>query len=91
MATMTNESENRLQNDRRDEQTIEHRAVFARYYGIDDDGEVEEKETVSIDHAGGLDAVAAQCADYGLEADLLDCVGCYLGRVVNDGSIECKA
>ena len=88
---MTNDSDNRLQNEQLNVRTNEQRAVFARYYGIDDDGEVEERETVSIDHAGGLDAVATRCGDNGLEADLLDRVGCYLGRVVNDGSIEWKA
>ena len=51
------------------------------------DEELTENEQCRRDNS----EPAPSLDDYGLEADLLDCVGCYLGRVVNDGSIEWKA
>ena len=63
-------------------------AVFARFYGIDDDGEVVTLETVKIADFGGPAAVASRCAAAGEEADLVDAVGFTLGRVINDGSLD---
>lgn len=67
-------------------------AFFARFWSLadDDDFDVVERETVRIAHVGGIEAITIRCIDFGEEADLLDCVGFFVGRVHCDGSIEWK-
>ena len=64
-----------------------HGAEFARFYGFDEEWELETRDTVRIADVGGLSAVAIRCARESEEADLLDLDGRHRGRVVNDGSV----
>ena len=62
-------------------------AVFARFYGFDEEWELQTRETVRIADVGGLSAVAIRCARESEKADLLDLAGRHRGRVINDGSV----
>ena len=70
-----------------DVEARERRAVFARFYGFDEEWELETRDTVRIADVGGLSAIAVRCARESEEADLLDVDGRHRGRVVNDGSV----
>ena len=69
----------------------ERGATFVRFLGIDNDElEVVEAQTLRIEAAGGLRAIARRCVGAGEEAAILDVVGFTLGRVACDGTLAWK-